>query len=88
MRKGGRVTVRQIHFQSSATAGGNSLVDVCIEEPKKPDQCGQPNSDASFMRESKDARVVVNLYDAGSQGATSWRVADFTTELSEVTWLN
>lgn len=87
LRKGGRVTIRQIHFQSDATAGGNSLVDVCIEEPEKPDQCGQPNSDASFTRELKDAHVVVNLYAAGPQDATSWRAADFTTEVSEVTWL-
>ncbi|MEW9552477.1 hypothetical protein [Nonomuraea sp. NPDC050783] len=87
LRGGGRVTVRQIHFQSAATAGGNSLVDVCMEEPEKPDQCGRPNSDVSFTRELKDARVVVNLYAAGPQDATSWRVADFTTELSEATWL-
>ncbi|MER5321508.1 hypothetical protein [Streptosporangium roseum] len=87
LQKGDRVTVRQVYFNSDSRNDAGSLVDICIEELAKPDQCGTPSGEDSFTRQLGNVHIVVNLHAVTSQDARTWKDTVFTTNLSEVTWL-
>ncbi|MFI9561352.1 hypothetical protein [Nonomuraea endophytica] len=88
MENGGRVTVRQAYFDADEKAGGGSLVEVCMEEPAKPDQCGPGKGDGSAVHHLNGVDIVLTLHSGAAQDSNAWRHATFTTNLSEVTWLD
>ncbi|MFI6292794.1 hypothetical protein ACIBEJ_14485 [Nonomuraea sp. NPDC050790] len=80
----GRVTVRQAYFDSDRRETGGSLVEVCMEEPGKPDQCGPAKG---IIHHLDDVDIVLSLHSGSEHDSDAWRQAVFTTNLSEVAWL-